>query len=266
MIKLIVSDIDGTMLHDGESEIDPCYFELIEDLNARGIHFCAASGRQYHSLRHLFEPVKDKILYICENGAEVLWQQKEIFCSPMSKEDSEQLVIDTRKIQHAQSVYCTRDMAYFEPKDQDAFSLMSRVYHYRCRMVEDLLSLQEPCIKYSLYLRKNVEPVTDLWFSPKWKKTHDVACGGTYFMDIMNGGVNKGAALNRLQQMLSVTESETAVFGDNINDLEMLDKGSYSFAVANARTAVRRKARYITDTNNRNGVWKAARSILNQYV
>ena len=59
MIKLIASDIDGTLLPYGQKELNPRLFPLIERLWARGVLFCPASGRQYHSLRRLFAPSAD---------------------------------------------------------------------------------------------------------------------------------------------------------------------------------------------------------------
>ena len=56
MIKLIASDMDGTLL-DQNSEVPPETFELIEELHKRGVHFVASSGRRYDTLRWLFEPV-----------------------------------------------------------------------------------------------------------------------------------------------------------------------------------------------------------------
>ena len=60
MIKLIVTDMDGTLL--GENGMFPPYFmSVFEELERRNILFCVASGRQYSSLLQLFEPIKEKI-------------------------------------------------------------------------------------------------------------------------------------------------------------------------------------------------------------
>ena len=69
MIKLIVSDIDGTLLPYGQTELRPSLFSIIGELRERGVIFCPASGRQFHSLRGLFAPVQDELTYLCENGA-----------------------------------------------------------------------------------------------------------------------------------------------------------------------------------------------------
>ncbi|MEE0545532.1 MAG: HAD hydrolase family protein, partial [Faecalibacterium sp.] len=53
-IRLICSDIDGTLLQYGRKELEGEIFEQIRELHRRGILFCPASGRQYTSLRKLF--------------------------------------------------------------------------------------------------------------------------------------------------------------------------------------------------------------------
>ncbi len=54
MIKLIASDLDGTLLHNGAQKLTPRAIELIHELTQKGIHFVAASGRQYDNERRLF--------------------------------------------------------------------------------------------------------------------------------------------------------------------------------------------------------------------
>ena len=67
-IKLICSDIDGTLLQYGKKKLEDEIFEQIRELHRRGILFCPASGRQYTSLRKLFAPVADCCVFLCENG------------------------------------------------------------------------------------------------------------------------------------------------------------------------------------------------------
>ena len=71
MIRLIASDIDGTLLQNGAAEIPPEIFDHIRRLEKKGVLFCPASGRQYTSLRRLFAPVADRVPFLCENGAVV---------------------------------------------------------------------------------------------------------------------------------------------------------------------------------------------------
>ena len=76
MIKLIVSDIDGTLVKDGTLDINPEYMDVIKKLTEKGIHFVACSGRQYSSEKQLFAPVKDIISYISDGGTLIRTSEK----------------------------------------------------------------------------------------------------------------------------------------------------------------------------------------------
>ena len=69
MVKLIASDLDGTILRHGAQKVDKSTIEVIGKLLDAGLLFAPASGRQIVSLKRLFEPVSDRLVYISENGA-----------------------------------------------------------------------------------------------------------------------------------------------------------------------------------------------------
>ena len=64
MIRLVVSDIDGTLLEDGGHELNPELFEVILKLREKGMQFAAASGRQWASIEQVFDPIKERF-FIC---------------------------------------------------------------------------------------------------------------------------------------------------------------------------------------------------------
>ena len=70
MIKLIASDMDGTLL-DEHSKVPPETFELIEALREKGVHFAVSSGRRYDRLCTFFESVRDHMDFVASNGAQV---------------------------------------------------------------------------------------------------------------------------------------------------------------------------------------------------
>ena len=74
--------------------------------------------------------------------------------------------------------------------------------------------------------------------------------------------MNKGAAVRLLQESLGISQKETMVFGDQMNDIEMLERAYYSFAVANAREEVKRAARFEADSNVNHGVLKVLKQLL----
>ncbi len=262
MIRLFVTDVDGTLFPDGGQVLPEAYFDQIRKMKEEGILFGAASGRPVKNLREVFAPVADDIFYVAENGAYAAYQGEVLVLDAMTMEDSRDIVRDVRKMDGCMSMYDTGIKSYFEKGDEEAFRKMKDEFHFDCELVDDLLELPDPCIKFSVYRRTHIEEVTEKEFNPKWRKTHQVACGGDYFMDLMKKGVNKGTAVARIQEKLGITPEETLAFGDNINDLEMLGMAKYSFAIGNAREEVKGKARYVSDINRNNGELSVMKDLL----
>ncbi len=81
-------------------------------------------------------------------------------------------------------------------------------------------------------------------------------------IQIMGNGVNKLQGIERLRAMLGIEPKEIAVFGDDINDIEMLSAYEHSVAMGNASKDVKRCAKYVTTDNNSDGISYAIRDIL----
>lgn len=101
MIKLIASDIDGTLVKDSTPLLYDEMKQMIRELKQRGIYFVAASGRGYNSIRNLFQGVEDDIIYICSNGACIIYQGKILKCTPIPTEHMKNIILDCRKYQSA---------------------------------------------------------------------------------------------------------------------------------------------------------------------
>ena len=85
---------------------------------------------------------------------------------------------------------------------------------------------------------------------------------GKLWVDIMNIETDKKQGVEALQRVLGVTPAQTAVFGDYLNDLQMLDAGGWSFAMANAHPDLKRAARYIAPANTEHGVLQVVRRLV----
>ena len=96
MIKMIATDIDGTLVKESTSTIYPEMLDAIRQWTDRGNYFCVASGRQYYSIRHMFEEVSDRIIYLAENGAHVRYQDKDILVQKMRRDYVEQIMAQLR--------------------------------------------------------------------------------------------------------------------------------------------------------------------------
>ena len=85
---------------------------------------------------------------------------------------------------------------------------------------------------------------------------YQVVVSGKLWVDIMNIETDKKQGVEALQRVLGVTPAQTAVFGDYLNDLLMLEAGDWSFAMGNAHPDLKAAARYIAPSNVEHGVLK----------
>jgi hypothetical protein len=261
MIKLIASDIDGTLVPDGGYEVPAELHEVILKLRAKGIQFAAASGRQWVSIESIFDPVKEKIFYLSDNGAYIGCHGRNLFLNPIERKTAMDMVEDVRKTEGLEVMLSGPDVVYMETKDRDFIDWMVNSYKFRVEMVEDLTKVESEFIKISVYRKTDVESHTRQ-LREKYRDRLKITIAGDMWMDCMRPGTSKGEAVKLLQESLSITPEETMAFGDQLNDIEMLNQAYYSFAVGNARKEVKEAARFQTDTNLNQGVLKILKLLL----
>jgi hydroxymethylpyrimidine pyrophosphatase-like HAD family hydrolase len=85
-------------------------------------------------------------------------------------------------------------------------------------------------------------------------------------LDISNLNSNKGTAIKFLQEKMNITPEQTMVFGDYLNDLEMLEAATFSFAMKNAHEEVKKTARFMTENNSNLGVEKIIEQVLKAHT
>ncbi len=126
-IRLICSDIDGTLLQYGKKELEDEIFEQIRELHRRGILFCPASGRQYTSLRKLFAPVADCCVFLCENGGVIYKDEQCIAKNPMPRALAEEIANDlwTRSDGQGEVMLSGQNTAYLMERGWECSSVFS---------------------------------------------------------------------------------------------------------------------------------------------
>ncbi len=263
MVKLIASDIDGTLVPDGSDKLNPEIFDVIRKLKSQGIYFAVASGRQWKSIEKLFYPVKDEIFFIAENGAYVGARGRALFTSPMKMEQIREIIYDVREIPDCDLMLSGRDMLYTESKNQTFIDYLVLGYHNEVKQLDDLEQVEDTIIKASIYHRGyQAFEVAGKVMVPKWGDKLKVVTAGREWLDMMEPDVNKGAALREIQESLGILPEETMAFGDNLNDMELLAQAKYSYAIGNARQEIKDAANYIADTNVNDGVLKVLRTLI----
>lgn len=119
MIKLVVSDIDGTLLSEGTTKVKLELFEIIRELKARGVMFAAASGRQYASMRHVFAPVANDIIFIAENGTNVMCREQNISSRYIDEGAAKELVRFMREQKDTEIILSTPKKCILNQKSPD---------------------------------------------------------------------------------------------------------------------------------------------------
>ena len=263
-IRLIAADMDGTLLDDHD-ELPGDLWSLVRELSRQGIVFCPASGRQYDNLLERFRDVADDVVFIAENGTYVVRGGREISSDTLAPEVVRRVVAEMRALRASGVdvgvVVCAKSSAFIERTD-GPFRAEVDKYYARLDVVTDLLAVPlDDVLKVAVFDFGSAEQTTAPALA-HLRGTQQVVVSGEHWVDVMNLTANKGEGIRALQRALGVTPAQTMVFGDFLNDLEMMDAAKYSFAMDNAHPALRERARFVAPPNSENGVVRTIASVL----
>ncbi len=254
MVKLIASDVDGTLVKDGSGTIDPRYYDAIKRLRRCGVLFVAASGRQEISIRRLFAPVEKIIGSISESGAAVWKEGKVDVLGSIPFSYVQEAVQDIEGMDGVEYMLTTPEKAYMRDISTGLGRWIIDDYHMDITGCPDgNFPKDGKYTKIALYYPEKIDEAT-VSFRKKWQGKLHLCFAGNMWLDCVMPGVNKGNALKRIQEDLGITPEETVAFGDNGNDLEMMQMAGTSYAVATARNEVKAAADGIIPSYNENGV------------
>jgi len=251
MIKLIATDMDGTLLNE-HGNIDNEFWDLEQNLKDNGIYFAVASGRQYNTLLEQFHRIKDRTIFIAENGCNVIYQGKEVYTDIMDLEEARKILNEIHAIENTEIVLCGKKSAYVSGKNE-AFSKELGKYYLALEVVKDVREVEDEIFKIALCSFAGSE--NHIFPHLKnIKENYQVVVSGDSWVDISKKHVNKGVAIKKIQEKFQISYDETMVFGDYLNDLEMMSSGKYSFAMENAHPKLKAAAAFQAKSNKDNGV------------
>ncbi len=262
MIKLVVSDIDGTLVPDGTDRINPEIYGIIRELKKRDIIFVAASGRQYASMRHVFEPVADDIIFIAENGSIVIRGGQTLARRLIDPAVAEELVRYLRSWEGGHVMLSTPESIWIETEDEVFVSLLRDSYRIKFQIVDDLLPLCDQSNKITLYHTGGGIDAACSQVCARFADRLNVMVAGNIWVDCMSLESDKGSALASVQKALRIAPDETMAFGDNCNDIGMLERAGESYAVQNAHPQLKEVAKHEALSYAQDGVLKVIRERL----
>ncbi|MEA4929063.1 MAG: Cof-type HAD-IIB family hydrolase [Candidatus Limiplasma sp.] len=251
-IDAIVSDLDDTLLNPS-SKLSPYTVQVLRQAAARGVRVIPASGRAAYSMRPFVEELGTGLPYIACNGAQLIGTDHQPFENHfLSPEQGRALIRYLRE--RGQYMQCYRDAHFYYEQACGASERYQRSTGMQGIAVGDLeafldfptpkiLCVAEPVVVAELY------PAIQAAF-PELGFT----ISKPYFLEAQPRDINKGTALRTLAAQLGLTPERTLVFGDSLNDVEMLQYAVHSVAMGNARDEVKRAVRHVCATNAEDGV------------
>lgn len=287
MIKLIASDMDGTLL-DAHMSISTENTEAIRMANELGIEFMVATGRNAQEARAALDEAGIDCAMITLNGAQVFDKSgKSLFTVPIPSPQA-MTVMD---ILDANGIYyevATNQGLYSEsqPKRIESFasSIATHMPHLTYKMAIAMASanLELLHITYvdstrELLLDEKLEVLKIICFhtegprilGPVGKEISNlgelaVTSSGQNNLEVNHKNAQKGIAVAQVAHERGITLDEVMTIGDNFNDVSMLQNAGVSFAMGNAEIEVKDYAKYLTDTNLESGVGKAILRAINE--
>lgn len=255
MIKLILSDLDGTLLPYGQNEMTDRLLNQIGALKEKGILFCPASGRTFPSLKRLFRHTSKDIYFLGENGAVVFDGNENLLGKTvMPKETAIRIAYDFYNetdglgeilISGEQISYLICRETTLEQRKGN-YTMEERLTSNGNKIVkinkpEDVL---EDIIKVSVFVGAGIAPYAKRFENRYGDIKPTIA--GPYWLDSMQA--TKATGVDILSSYLKIDKSEMLAFGDNFNDVPMLDNVGIPFIMSNSHEDL--KKRYPNHTDN----------------
>jgi len=285
MIKLIASDMDGTLLN-SDHIISKENLEAIKKAQEMGVHFAIATGRIYDDVEPFLKENGIECECIVMNGAE--YRDKdgnvlesididrnkatEIFDLIKNNEISGEIytskglyTTDTKERALIQTVY--RIQAFNPGTNFEEALIMAKDHkHFKdLNYITDIEEFLNSDIKIGKFVTFYNNEETTVKVKNSLESIKGLAISSTFTKNVEINNVNaqKGLILTRVAQKMGIKKDEVMVIGDSFNDYSMFTEFPVSFAMENAMPEIKEVAKYITDTNDNAGVAKAIYKILN---
>ncbi|MEJ7173745.1 Cof-type HAD-IIB family hydrolase [Staphylococcus caprae] len=284
MIKLIATDMDGTLLN-AAHEITPENQAAIKFAQEHGITVVIATGRAFYEANTPVAETDLKVPYICLNGAEVRDETFNIMStSHLNHSLVNKITTTLKKEDIYYQVYTNRGIYTEDPqRDLEIYidiaeragqkadvekiknSIQKRIDNGTLKIVDNYDKIEEipgelimKILAFDSDLGKIDIVGQELAKSPNLA----VSSSSRGNLEITHSDAQKGIALATIAKQLGIDLENVMALGDNLNDISMLERVGYPVAMDNAAPEVKAVAKYVTDSNENSGVGKAIMKFL----
>lgn len=231
-IKLIATDLDGTLIRGYRPDCSEEAIELMSQLVAKGVYVVPASGRQYFNLRNMFADVDGELLYICENGALVMYGDKVVLKNTFDRDLALaicHMVIDNP---YCEVLISGERTCYIMPGNEEYEDHLRNGIKNDVTVVNSPEDIQEDIIKISYFVPADKCAEVTEEFSKRVEGKCIIAVSGNEWVDFAPFGTSKGDALQAIEEKLGIPREDMAAFGDNENDRTMLQFVGHPYLMA----------------------------------
>ncbi|MGB7594933.1 MAG: HAD family hydrolase [Erysipelotrichaceae bacterium] len=253
-IKLIIFDIDGTLIKVGQHRIEESTVKAIHEVKAKGIKVLIATGRTLYFVNPHVREVVDCDYFVTVNGHCLMDKSGTILLRQDLPIDAVQRLHDFC-VKHdiaigmkcSDAIYVTHNFrkyyaVYSEGKDVSALILDDTLRADHFKTVEAPLGIF--LVGDQQAIRDNVQLFPEFTFSPVRNDSYDV-----YGHD-----VNKTKIIEEVLRRLKIRWEQVMAFGDGENDTDMLRKAGYGVAMGNAKSNVQKYADFVTKEVDEGGI------------
>ncbi|WP_252250453.1 Cof-type HAD-IIB family hydrolase [Clostridium sp. ZBS13] len=285
MIKLIASDMDGTLLNNNH-DIDVETVEAIRKAEEAGIIFAISTGREYDSVKGLLDKHNIRCQCILSNGAEYRDEDGNILeVININEKYAKQIIqiLDENKL--PARIFTDKGVFTTSTREEALQEVVFRTLTFNPNLTKDeakkmaekegfFTSLKyiddvEKFFENGIEVRKFVAFHKDVELIDKMKKTvgklEGLAISSSFDdnIEITDLNAQKGIILEQVAKKMDIDIKDVMILGDSFNDYSMFEIFEESVAMKNAIPEVKEIAKYITDSNDNLGVAKAIYNVLN---
>ena len=258
-IKLIATDLDGTLLNN-DSDISDYNRDVLKHCINNGIELIFASGRPFDGLKRHSKYLDNNNYSIVCNGSVITDSEGNIVYNEVIKEKDVFYLMDIAKsydvylhVYNGNQYIVSEEDIYFKNYAQkenitDVVIGFDSIDNYN---FSKMLFIGENDVLSNLetYIRDNLDVHTSF--------SHP------NFLEVLASGINKGSALKWLCDKKGIDRKNVIAFGDNYNDIEMIEFAGVGVAMENGEDILKQRADYIALTNEDDGLGKFLKGLFN---
>jgi Cof subfamily protein (haloacid dehalogenase superfamily) len=259
LIKLIVSDLDGTLLG-LDNHIKKEDKHAIQLAMEQGIDFAIASGRMDNEILDVLKELDQKAHRISQNGAFIYTKTSlQLHAATFSPELAQQIYRQAKELE-AIVLVCNENTYFIEETNENTSEIEKRLFYGLYERPNLLDSIGKDIHPSKITVLAANEQIVEFEqkITNQFGNHIDTFISEPHCLDIMPKNISKGNAIRTLMEHLRVQPNEIACFGDAFNDIPMFRLTPYSFAMSHAHPDVKKEARYVI-----NSVSEGMRMILN---